>query len=57
VSLLVIPRQQFTSHRFCTEEPSAPHPPNAHALGPSLSPLSRGEVYARLPTGLIGNHV
>src|SRR5436305_15328652 len=26
--------------------PGAPHPPNADALGPSLSPLSRGEVCA-----------
>src|SRR5256885_16840789 len=31
--------------KFCTNRPGAPHPPNADALGPSLSPLSRGEVY------------
>src|SRR5439155_1398291 len=33
----------------CTKGPGAPHPPNADALGPSLSPLSRGEVYRRSP--------
>src|SRR5437899_8515497 len=33
-----------------TKGPGAPHPPNADALGPSLSPLSRGEVYRRSPT-------
>ena len=35
---------------FGNKGPGAPHPPNARALGPSLSPLTRGEVYARLPT-------
>src|SRR5438552_18032808 len=30
-----------------TKGPGAPHPPNADALAPSLSPLSRGEVYRR----------
>src|SRR5207302_9012907 len=34
---------------LCTKGPGAPHPPNADALGPSLSPLSRGEVYRRSP--------
>src|SRR5438477_11150375 len=29
----------------CTKGPGAPHPPNA--LGPSLSPLPRGQVYRR----------
>ena len=32
---------------FCNKGPGAPHPPNADALGPSLSPLSPGEVYRR----------
>src|SRR5439155_27374540 len=32
-----------------TKGPGAPHPPNADALGPSLSPLSRGEVYKAMP--------
>src|SRR5438105_6743887 len=32
-----------------TKGPGAPHPPNADALGPSLSPLSLGEVYRRSP--------
>src|SRR5207245_10258814 len=34
---------------LCTKRPGAPHPPNADALGPSISPLSRGEVYRRSP--------
>ena len=34
---------------LCTKGPGAPHPPNADASGPSLSPLSRGEVYRRSP--------
>src|SRR5947207_7671197 len=34
----------FTS-RSAPKRPGAPHPPNADALGPSLSPLSLGEVY------------
>ena len=37
---------------LCPKGPGAPHPPNADALGPSLSPLTRGEVYPRSPTGL-----
>ena len=32
---------------WATKSPGAPHPPNAGASGPSLSPLARGEVYAR----------
>src|SRR5436305_5241104 len=35
----------LTPFKACTRRPGAPHPPNADALGPSLSPLSRGEVY------------
>src|SRR5438105_2759050 len=42
VSLLIFSRSAL--HRFGdrTKGPGAPHPPNAHASGPSLSPLSRG---------------
>src|SRR5437773_454637 len=39
----------FSPAERCTKGPGAPHPPNADALGPSLSPLSRGEVYRRSP--------
>src|SRR5256886_7264058 len=39
----------FSPAERCTKGPGAPHPPNAGALGPSLSPLSRGEVYRRSP--------
>src|SRR5207302_9658748 len=39
----------FSPAERCTRGPGASHPPNADALGPSLSPLSRGEVYRRSP--------
>src|SRR5437763_17086240 len=39
----------FSPAERCTKGPGAPHPPNADALGPSLSPLSRSEVYRRSP--------